>query len=275
VAFVHAAAPAAPLALLSLKLLLSPALIGVATWIARRWGPSVGGWFVALPHTSAPVALAVALERGPALAADACAGITLAVASLAVSALVYSWSARRAGWPVSCVAACAAYLACTWPLQRASVSLVGGFAVACLVLTASLCLMPSSEGTGVADRRPAWDLPLRMALAATLVWLLSLATSVIGPRLAGLLTPFPIAAIILAACTHHFGGGAAAGRFLRGLLTGLFSFAVFFLIAGLLLREGGISNAFTAAAGGAMLTHAVTGLFLRGGTSSGRRWNTI
>ena len=34
---------------LVLKLVLTPLLVGGASIAARRWGPSIGGWIVALP----------------------------------------------------------------------------------------------------------------------------------------------------------------------------------------------------------------------------------
>ena len=59
---------------LALKLVLTPALIGVATLVGRRWGQAVGGWLVGLPLTSGPVVLFLALERGTGFAAKATQG---------------------------------------------------------------------------------------------------------------------------------------------------------------------------------------------------------
>jgi hypothetical protein len=56
-------------ALLLLKLNLTPILIGIRSMAARRRGPSVGGWLVAMPLTSGPVALYIALDHGNAFAA--------------------------------------------------------------------------------------------------------------------------------------------------------------------------------------------------------------
>lgn len=46
--------------ILIIKVVLAPALIGVASWVSRRWGASAGGWFAALPLTSGPVVLVLA-----------------------------------------------------------------------------------------------------------------------------------------------------------------------------------------------------------------------
>jgi hypothetical protein len=35
---------------LALKLVLTPALIGIASLVGRRWGPTVSGWLVRYPE---------------------------------------------------------------------------------------------------------------------------------------------------------------------------------------------------------------------------------
>jgi hypothetical protein len=74
-------------------------------------------------------------------------------------------------------------------------------------------------GRARTDAKPlAWDIPLRMLLSTILVYTLARIGGVIGPRLSGLLTPFPVVATILTAFTHHFEGNEAAVAFLRHLV---------------------------------------------------------
>lgn len=224
------------------------ALIGVASWIGRRWGPAAGGWFVALPLISGPVVLTFALERGPQFARQACLGSMLATISLSAFALSYAWCARRIGWLGSVLVACVLYLASTWALQLFSAPPFGStFALACGVLAVALYAMP--EGTTLVSDAPApwWDIPLRMTMAGALVLALSSTSLVFGPRVSGLLTPFPITSSILVSFTHHNEGAAAASQFLRGLLKGLFSFAVFVLVVGLAVTSWSIATTFSVA----------------------------
>ena len=250
-------------AMLPLKLLLSPALIGLASWIADRRGPSVAGWLTSFPLTSGPVLLGLAHERGPLFAAETCVGITLAVLSVAAFANIYARCASTFGWQVSSVLALAAFLTITWLLQYVAISLVASFVIACLGLGMAIRVMPHHDQSTLVIPTIWWDIPLRMVLAATLVCGVTAAASVVGARVSGLLTPFPSTALILAAFTHRANGGAAAGQLLRGLLAGLFSFATFFLVAGQLLTRTSIVLAFSVATVCALATHAVVGFELR------------
>jgi hypothetical protein len=56
----------------------------------------------------------------------------------------------------------------------------------------------------------------------------------LGPHLTGLVSPFPIYALILAAFAHHLDGSLSAITVLKGLRLGLFSCAGFFAVVAFL-----------------------------------------
>ena len=58
-----------------MKILIAPALIFVASLLGRRYGNSIGGWLIALPLTSAPVAYVLAHEQGLSFAQTAATGM--------------------------------------------------------------------------------------------------------------------------------------------------------------------------------------------------------
>jgi hypothetical protein len=238
-------------------MLVAASLIGVASWIGKRWGPGASGWFVALPLISGPIVLTFALERGPQFARQACLGAMLAVISLSAFALAYSWLARRVGWAMSAALACAVFVAGTLALQlfRAP-PIAWTFALACAVLGGALYAMPAGTTRGSSAAMPSWDIPVRMLLAAALVFALSRASSFFGPRVSGLLTPFPITSTILVSFTHHAEGAAATSEFLRGLLKGLFSFAVFVLVVGVMIGSWSIAATFITATIVTLIFHA-------------------
>jgi hypothetical protein len=80
---------------------------------------------------------------------------------------------------------------------------------------------------------------------------------VLGPRLSGMLAAFPVLASVLAAFTQAQAGAVAAADFLRGLVRGLISFALFCFVVAVLLPSAGMAVAFGAATFAALGAHAV------------------
>ncbi|HEV8458353.1 MAG TPA: hypothetical protein VGR44_08655 [Methylomirabilota bacterium] len=234
---------------LTLKLVLTPALIGGASLAGRRWGPGVSGWLVGLPLTSAPVAVFLALEQGAAFAASAAVGTMEGAISQAAFCLAYGWLAFRGGRLPAMGASVLAFALATALLQRVALPLPARFIIVLAALAAALWLMPAGRPsiTAASASLPAWDIPARMVVATVFVLLLTGAASKLGPRLTGLLAPFPLYAAILAVFAHHLEGPAAAASVLKGLLLGLFGFAGFFLVFAALIESAGILAAVAAA----------------------------
>src|SRR5262249_24665488 len=96
---------------------------------------------------------------------------------------------------------------------------------------------------------PRWDIPVRMLAATAVVVAITSFAPVLGSHLAGLLSPFPVFAAVLAVFTHHTHGPTAATHTLDGLVLGLLAPAVFFLVLALTLqRVGLLAFAFATAA---------------------------
>lgn len=234
---------------LTLKLVLTPALIGGASLAGRRWGPGVSGWLVGLPLTSAPVAVFLALDQGAAFAAGAAVGTMEGAISQAAFCLAYGWLAFRGGRLPAIGASVLAFALATALLQRVALPLPARFVIVVAALAAALWLMPAGRAriTAGSAPLPAWDIPARMVVATLFVLLLTGAASKLGPRLTGLLAPFPLYAAILTVFAHHLEGPAAAATVLKGLLLGLFGFAGFFLVFAALIESAGILAAVAAA----------------------------
>ena len=158
---------------LTLKLVVTPALIGAATLAGRRWGQSIGGWLVGLPLTTGPVAFFIALDHGEAFAAAAVVGsLAGAVAEVAFS-LAYGWSALRCRWPAALLAGTAAYAAVAALVQGLALGAFALFVLVVVALAVSLRLMPRGAAGGASVVAPRWDLPARMVLATTVVLVLT------------------------------------------------------------------------------------------------------
>jgi hypothetical protein len=242
---------------LAVKLVLTPGLVILASLVARRWGSRVGGWVVGFPFTSAPIALVLVVEHGTSFAAAAAIGTMLGVLSQAAFALAYAFGARSTRPVAFCLAvATVSFAAATAVLSRAPLpALLAAFVVA-LGLTLALVVSPRESTLAHTARRPRWDLLARAVVTTAFVVLLTALAGFLGPLLTGLVTPFPLYATVLAVFAHVQEGPGAAIAVMRGLLTGLYGFAAFFLALALVLGKNA-PLAFAAALVAVLVVQAI------------------
>jgi hypothetical protein len=240
----------------ALKLFLAPMLIGLVSIAGRRWGPTVGGWLVSLPLTSAPVILFLAIEQGTAFASSAAQNTLMGIISVASFCLVYYWFSFRFGWLISMLAGWIAFFALTFIEESTILPLFFSFVAVIVFLSVVLAVMPKSQSKDLAITPPRWDTPLRMLVATGFVLGLTGAASILGPQLSGLLAPFPMFTTILAVFTHHFQGAHFTRSLLRAVVAGSFTFVTFFLVISLLVNRWGIAVAFGMALLAALATHS-------------------
>jgi hypothetical protein len=256
--------------ILLLKLLLTPLLIGAVSLAGRRWGDGVSGWLAAFPLTSGPVVLFLALDQGTAFATSTATGILAGVLSVICFCLAYSWLAQRWAWPLTALASLFVFLLSTWALQHVPLLLVPLFLGVMVFLVLALRLLPRAVVQPKRTAAPWWDIPARMLIAATFVLTLTSLAPLLGPRLSGLLAPFPIFASILSIFAHHFQGPAAVASLLRGILLGLFAFSAFFLVVAGLLEHVGLGLAFALATCMVLMVQGISLVILRRPRKTGR-----
>jgi hypothetical protein len=230
---------------LLLKLLLAPALVVGSSLAGRRWGPEVSGTLVALPIVAGPILLITGLEQGTAFGARAAASALLGLVSLALFAVVFAHASRYTGWVgalavswMVCLAADLGLARLAWPawLSLPFVLLCGGLAAKALPRAALAGPEP--------PRWPWWDLPGRAVATAALVLVVTGVAATVGPRLTGVLAPFPIATSVVAGFVLAQQGTGGAIRTLRGVPRGLVGFAVFCCLVAVLVRPLGTAAAF-------------------------------
>lgn len=243
--------------LLLLKLVLTPLFVGAASLAARRWGAVIGGLLVGLPLTSGPVAFYLALDHGTAFASTAALGILAGTASVAVFCLAYGWLIFHLDEPMAIVLSWVVFLSATWLLEHPALSPIPAYVG---VIALLLLVQRTLPGRGLARRvarLPWWDIPARMTLATGFVLLLTSVAPALGPRLSGLLSPFPIFLATMGTFTHTFEGAPAAAGLLHGAVAGLYSFATFFLVVTVLLATAGLAVTFVAATAVTLAMQAV------------------
>ena len=246
------------MALLLLKLGLTPALIGLATIASRRWGPGVGGLLVALPLTSGPVLLLLALDHGPAFAARATEGSLAGATAVMAFCLAYAWAGRRLVWWAALAAGYFGFAAMSIAMQPVVAgSLVVLVIVALGAPLVGLRLLPARGPAPEETPAPWWDLPARMTMGAALVLAITGFSAVIGPQVSGLLATIPVFITVLAVFTHRREGPARTVLLLRGALIGMFGTIAFVIVLRFVLEPGGIAIAFSVATVVALAIQAV------------------
>jgi hypothetical protein len=243
---------------LAVKLVVTPLLAGGASLAGRRWGDQLGGWLVALPLTSGPVAFLLATDHGVDFAATAAVAMLAATISQVAFALAYRGLARRGRLPalvgglLGFTVSTLALSSLQWPALATFGLVVTALASASLLIRRTTPREARSSG-----KPPRWDLPARMLVATGVVLTITAAAPVIGPQLAGLLSPLPVFGIVLAVFSHHAQGPAAAVGVLDGLVVGLLAPAVFFLAVAVGLPALGLV-AFAVATVAALIAQAST-----------------
>jgi hypothetical protein len=234
------------LELLLLKVAIAPAFIGLVSLLALRYGQRAAGWLVALPINTGTVVFILVLAEGTQFAATAALGALLGIVSLSAFAIAYARSALRYRWPICLGVATVAFIVFTLALSQfpeiVPLELVSAGASIAVVLA----LLPVPSEPLPATPAPRWEIPVRMLTAALLVLGITTAAENLGPRLSGLLTPIPVFTITLVLFTHSRQGPAPVYVFLSGLEYGLFSFAAFCAVVGVLLVPYGLPIAVVA-----------------------------
>jgi hypothetical protein len=225
--------------------LLSPALIGLVTWAQRRFGSGVGGLLAALPLTSGPAILLVALTHGPGLAASAAASSFPGLLVAAGFDLGYAIVAVRRSWLVALPAGVAVYVALAVATRLVAVPPVVGAVVALGGIGAMVRWWPrAANPESRTGRQPRWDLPARMVISGAVTTTITLVAPELGGQLTGLLSQLPVLGATMAVFTQRQGGPSGAVVFLRTVVRGLPCCVVFYAVLALTLRGLGAGTAF-------------------------------
>jgi hypothetical protein len=251
--------------LLAVKLLLAPTFVVGASLAARRLGPRLGGLIGGLPVVAGPILLAYALEHGRTFAAGAAAGTLLGLVSLIAFVVVYARLAGRVFWGASMLGGWLAFAGATAVFSVLALPLLAALGLVAATLALGLAALPHPVGDDTREHAapPAWDLPLRAACAAVLVLSLTAIAGWLGPRLSGLLAPFPVIATVLATFTHAQRGTDELRRLLYGLLSGFGAYALFCCVLAVALRQLDTAAAFALATALALCTQGLVSASVR------------
>ncbi len=252
------------MSLLVLKVILTPLLVAAATLAARRWGFMVGGWLAGLPLVSGPISIFLALEQGPAFAAQAADAALLGLFAAVTFCFVYARSAKKLTWQISLLCAFSAYLLTTWGLSLVTSSLVISSVSVILLVGAAMRTIDVSAAGSFQVAAPPWDLPVRMATATAMVLLITGGAAYLGPKWSGLLSPFPVFACIMAVFSQIQGGAMAVRRLLRGMIIGCLGAASFLVVVGFTVERTSLVLVYVLATGIAVIVNGASFVTLIG-----------
>jgi hypothetical protein len=172
--------------------------------------------------------------------------------------LAYSLAAARTKWFISAGGSILAFISATFIWNQFSLSLIGTFFIALVLISVIFRLIPRREADNATMQAPKWDIPARMLLATAFVVLITSYSPLLGPHLSGLIAPFPVFGLVLSTFIHHQLGGDAAIKLLHGIVLGSFGFIGFFLVVGLTLPALGIVWTYLLASLTALLINGVS-----------------
>lgn len=251
------------LTLLTLKLSLAPAIILAVTLAGRRWGARVAGRLAAFPVVAGPILLFVAIEHGQGFAAEAGAGTVAAITAFAAYVLVYAWISTRCAWPLSLAGGYLAYSVVAWFLIQSELPVWVHVVIDVAMLVLALRCMPPDQPPRPPPRPMRFDLPIRMACGAALVWLISALAETLGARAAGVLALFPVLGTVVTVFSHRNSGVAFVIVLLRSMLWGNFAMLAFCATLAVLLPVAPLVIVFSAAIVVALAVNALIGMVWR------------
>ena len=236
-----------------------------ASLLARRFGPSLGGWLVGFPFTSAPVSVFLTLEQGPAFAADAAVGSFESAFADVAFVLVYARLVTR-GWPTALAISSLVFFASAGVLVLLSPPPSIALGVALIALFVTPRVMPMRVRlTSAATPVPRWDLPARAVVTTALVLAITALATLLGPVPSGIVAGFPLYASVLAVFAQRAAGPYAGAEVMHGLLRGLFGYVSFFAVITYLLVPLGPLTAYALAAIAVIAVQSVSLAVLRRG----------
>jgi hypothetical protein len=202
------------------------------------------------------------LEQGPRFAAEATRGSLLGIMAWASFCVAYAFCCLRMSWWWSTLVGWIAYFVIAWALLPLTLSVILAFVLVTVTLFVLWLIFPKTplHDPAISQDRP--DLWLRMATASVMVVTLTGIAKLLGPTRSGILTAFPAYTTILAVFTHRHGAGLAV-QALKGVTTGLYTAATFFLVLSLCLTRLGNAWSFVWASAAALLVHAGSFAFVR------------
>ncbi len=224
--------------MLLLKLTIVPLFIALVTLAGKKWGAQVAGLLGGLPIVAGPIVVFLALEQGQAFGIVASTSAMASVVALLAFGIAYSWLSLSNAWPVAYALSLVVWTLTAFLLAQLSLTPVIALALAALAIALTPVSLPKVAFKAHAATSLK-DLPLRLIAGALLTLAVTQSAHLLGGNWSGILAVFPVIGSVLAIFTHRSQGAAAVTQLYRGMVKGLCSLSVFFLILGFAWQDHG------------------------------------
>lgn len=223
----------------------------------------MAGLLSGLPILAGPILVFVTLEQGVAFGVTAATAALSAIAALLAFGVVYSWTSLTRPWPIALAAGLTAWAVSALALSQLPSTVGLALAVAAAALFATPSLLPISVPPTTPTARTSGDLPWRMAAGALMTLTVTGAAATVGDTWSGLMAVFPVLSVILAVYTHRADGAHGVVSLYRGMVRGLWSFAVYFAVLVVLMPQTTLTIATVLAIASAVGTQGLVQLGIR------------
>ncbi|WP_348944347.1 hypothetical protein ABHF33_12990 [Chitinibacter sp. FCG-7] len=219
------------ISILIAKLIAGPVVIAATSLAGQRWGQQMAGVLAGLPSLALLIIGVIWLEQGADFIQDVIEYAPIGLFANTVYILLLACASRFFKVSGTILLALLGYFLMAVVLVKIDAQQIqygGIYSIAFLGIAYKA--IPKQNKLPITSSLPKVELFARMALAASLIMVLSLTAPVLGTGYSGIFTGFPVASLILPAFTFALYGRTALLHQLRGFVLGLMGFALCFLL---------------------------------------------
>lgn len=229
------------------RMLGTAAFVIVIALLSERAGPFLAAMMASLPIYTGPIYLFLAFEHGPGYLAQMAVGSTAIAAATPVFAIVYCILALRFGMGVSLSVALVAWALSALAIRSHAWTLPQALLLCLVVFAIALPAARAFTRIGAVPRAPRrWtDLPLRAALVALLVGIVTTISAHVPPMVTGIMSVVPIIFSSLILVLHPRIGGPATAALMAHSISGFVGMITAFSVIHLTIEWIGTWPALT------------------------------
>jgi hypothetical protein len=212
---------------IALKMAIAASVVIAATVATERAGPLIGALIATLPVSAGPSYFFLAFEQNAQFFSQSALGSLLLNASTAIYATTYVLLSQRNPFIVCVPAAMIAWLGSFFLFSRYVESGLAAAILNVVIFAACFYLVRRYRDVRMPKIKLRWyDFAFRAGLVGSLVGIILLLHSVMGPLVTGALAAFPIVFTSMMLILHQRYGGPACAAVMAHGITGLIGFGI-------------------------------------------------